>query len=243
MAELFAAVGRWENILFLVPATVGLLFMFLQFVGFGLDQWGGGHEVDHDIDHDVDHDIGHDVDHDHDIAPGHAHDHHDVHVGEGHGLLAAVLTWFHVGRAPFMVIAQTLLLSFGLFGVLGTTVLGRTQGLHGWPAVGLAAAFSLVAAALSTKALAGAFARWLSTFETKKVTARTLVGATAEVASEVVDERTGRAAARDAQGDLYTVFCRTAPGAPPIKRGDRVVLVAYHADDDRYTVKPLGEKS
>jgi hypothetical protein len=150
MENLVRLLGRWENVPFLVPATVGLLFMLLQFVGFGLDQLGaesdvdgdadadadldGGlaaidHDVDHDLDHDLDQDVDHDVDHDAD-GVAHAHDHHTVEPA-GPGLLAAVLTWFNVGKAPFLVILETLFLAFGIFGVAGTTYLARAEGLAG----------------------------------------------------------------------------------------------------------------
>jgi hypothetical protein len=260
MSEILTLLGRWENVAFLVPATVGVLFMLLQFVGLGLDQVGGDHDadadadLDHDLDHGVDADIDHDVeveadhdidvDHDHDLdtAVGHAHDHHTVEPG-GPGVLTAILVWFNVGRAPFMVILETLFLAFGVFGVFGTTVLAREEGMTGWPAVGLAAAFSTVAAALSAKLVSGAFARWLPTFETKRVTTRSLVGAVAEVASAEIDGQGGRAAARDGRGDLYTVFCRTAPGASAAKRGERVKLVGYDVASDRYIVKPMASEA
>lgn len=259
MTNLIALLGGWENVAFLVPAATGLLFMLLQFVGFGLDQLGAEHDVDasgdgdldadhdldldHDADADADADADHDLDHDadHDLADSHAHDHHTVEA-DGPGVFTAILAWFNVGRAPFMVILETLFLAFGVFGVFGTTYLRRSEGLTGWPAVGLSAASALVIAAIAAKLVSGAFARYLPTFETKRTTARSLVGATAEVASAAVDEQGGRAAARDAVGDLYTVFCRTAPGAPPVARGAKVELIGYDAESDRYTVKPLGEK-
>jgi hypothetical protein len=140
------------------------------------------------------------------------------------------------------VILETLFLAFGIFGVAGTTYLARAEGLAGARAVGLAGAFALVLAAIAAKLVSGAFARWLPTFETKRVTSRSLVGSRAEVASERVDEAGGRAAARDGAGDLYTVFCRTAPGARAALRGETIELVDYDPETDRYTVKPLAER-
>jgi hypothetical protein len=203
-----------------------------------------GHDHDHDFghDHDHDHDLGHDHDHDHDVGHdhdlGHAHDHQ--HVEPPHqGVLSAVLTWFNIGRAPFMIVCEVLLVAFGVFGVAGTTALAEWDGMRGWPAIGFTMPVALIGAALTTKLVSGLFARYLPTFESKRVSSRSLVGLQAEVASEEVSAEGGRASVRDAQGDLYTIFCRLEAGSPSAKRGDRVVLVAYHADDDRYSVKPV----
>ena len=275
MDEFLAILGRWENVAFLVPATVGILFMLLQLVGFGLDQlFAGGpeHEIDAGADHDVD--AGTDVDSEHDLdlgevgsdadlgdvgqeadagevghdaevaadhgIGGYAHDHHHVEPA-GSGLLAAVLTWFNIGRAPFMVVFETLLIGFGVLGIGCTTALAELEGTRGWAALGLSFPVALVGAALLAKTVSGFFARHLPTFESKRVTARSLVGTVAEVTSERMDDGGGRALAQDAAGDLYTVFCRLAPGSPPARRGERVLLVSYRPDDDRYVAKPLAE--
>ncbi|HVY60524.1 MAG TPA: hypothetical protein VHF22_02675, partial [Planctomycetota bacterium] len=117
------------------------------------------------------------------------------------------------------------------------------EGLRGWYASAITFPPALIAAAFVAKGTGALIGRYMPTFETKGTTARSLVGTTAEVASTEVTAETGRASARDAAGDLYTVFCRLEPGAPPVKRGDKVVLVSYSPDGDRYTVKPLGGPS
>ncbi len=243
MNELFAILGRWENAIFLVPALVAVLFMLLQIVGFGMDSAAHAGDVGHGHDVGHSHDHGHDHDHDHDHAHGHEHGHvhaHDnVHAPQ-QGVVSAVLTWLNVGRAPFMIVFQVLLLAFGIFGVLGTSALARWGGgVKGWPAIGMTAPVALIGAAFAARVVGGLFARHLPTFESKRVSARSLLGIEAEVASEVIDAQGGRAAARDAQGDVFTVFCNLEPGAPTAKRGEKVLLVSYRPADDRYTVKPV----
>jgi hypothetical protein len=263
MSDFLLILSRPENLWFLVPAIVAILFMLLQIVGFGADSLSGkaegldaghdhdvGHDHDHDVGHDHDHDVGHDHDHDHDhdadhdhdhhheVAHGHAHDHHHVEPAQ-QGLVSAVLTWFNVGRAPFMIVVETLLLSFGAFGIAGTTILGRYQGIHGREAVLMTLPAALVLGALTAKFVSGFFARHLPTFESKRVTSRALVGLTAEVASEEVTTEGGRASAKDPQGDQFTVFCRLPAGMAAVKRGEKVMIVEYDPREDRYTVKPV----
>ena len=73
----------------------------------------------------------------------------------------------------------------------------------------------------------------------QRTTSATLVGLTAEVASEEVTGEGGRAMAKDAQGDQFTVFCRLPPGVPPVKHGAKVSIVEYESKQDRYVVKPV----
>jgi hypothetical protein len=241
MHELSTILGRWESAVFLVPAVVAVLFMLLQIIGFGMDSLSGhGHGFDHGHDHE--HGPGHEHHHDHDHdhhhhGHGHAHDHH--HVDAKPGFVSAVLTWFNVGRAPFMIVLEVLLLGFGVVGVTGVSALATSGGMRGWPAIALTFPVALIGGAFLAKVVGGLIAKHLPTFESKGTTSRSLVGTTAEVASAEVTAEGGRASARDAQGDLYTVFCRLAPGLPAAKRGERVLLVAYAPEEDRYTVKPV----
>lgn len=266
MEELLTSLFLPHNAVFVVPAVVAILFMAMQIVGAGFGDGGadhdhggldGAHVGEHGVDpghvdvHDggvghVDGDVDGDVDVDghvhvhggHDHGHLHGHDHGHAHVGTGKDPLTAVLMWFNVGRAPLMVVLEILLLSLGLYGVVGSWALHQWSGIAGWNATALTAPAALAAAALTAKIASSFFARYLPTFETKHVTSRSLVGLTAEVASEEVNAESGRASAKDAAGDLYTVFCKMAPGSPPAKRGESVVLVAYAPDVDRYTVKP-----
>lgn len=177
--------------------------------------------------------------------PGGELDHQlDHHVPGAHapaaGWLHAVLAWLNVGRAPLVVVLQQLLLHVGLWGVGALWVLRRTQELSGGRALLLAGPFALAAGAFTTKAVTGLVARLLPVQSGKQVTRRSLVGARARVSSAALDERGGRATVRDAQGDLYTVFCRLSPGLGPVPRGGEVELVAYEPERDRYLARPLG---
>jgi len=243
METLLNILARPENLVFLVPAIVAVLFMMLTLVGFGADSMGGKAEgigVDHGHGHE--HGPGHDHDHDHDhdhvhAADGHAHDHHVDPPSQG--FVSAVMTWFNIGRAPFMIVVEAFLLSFGAWGVVGTTVLARTQGLVGRSAVLMTVPAALVLGALTAKILSGFIARNLPTYQSKRTTSRSLVGLAGEVASEEIGEGGGRASVKDAQGDQFVVFCRLAPGVPSVKRGGKVELTEYDAKNDRYVVKPV----
>jgi hypothetical protein len=250
MNELMTSLARPENAVFVVPAIVAVLFAVLQVVGGGLDAAAGhghgfdvaGHGHAHGLGGHV-HAHGHAHTHAHDPHHPHDHAHHGPHSHEHPhprpGLAQAVLLWLNVGKAPLMIVLEVLLLAFGIFGVLGADALRARGAASGWPATAITFVPALALAAFVAKGAGAAIARTMPTFETKGMTARSLVGTTAEVASEEVTAEAGRASARDAAGDLYTVFCRLAPGATPAKKGERVVLVDYVADGDRYTVKPV----
>jgi ABC-type nickel/cobalt efflux system permease component RcnA len=248
MSEFLQIVARWENAFFVVPALVAILFMLLQMVGFGMDSISGGgheHDVGHGHDHGHDHDHHHEPGHDHHHEPGHDHAHDAAHAHDHHhvepqpqGFVSAMLTWFNIGRAPFMIVFEVLFLSFGFIGVGLTSALSAHDGTRGWPAIALSVPLALVGAALVTKLVSNSIAKHLPTFETKRTSSRALVGAVAEVASEEVTADGGRALARDPHGDPFNVFCRLEAGAPAAKRGQKVKLVAYDAASDRYTVKP-----
>ncbi len=255
MPEFLQSLNRWENLLFLVPIFFGFFFMMLQFVGAGLDHLlhiGGGAGVEKVVHVGVEKDV-----HVHVEKDVHVGIDKDIHVGvdkdvhlekelgpggaapASPGLFTSVLVFFNLGRVPFTVVLMVLLFSFGILGLVATRFITRWDGSAGLALLLKAFPIAFVGSCLVTKGASQVFARYLPTLETKRVTPRTLLGTTAEVASAEVTADGGRAHAKDAEGDLFTVFCRLAPGAPAARRGEKVLLVDHDAKQNLYTVKPV----
>jgi hypothetical protein len=210
-----------SNLVFVIPLLLGLVLFTLQLVGFGLS---GGHDVDADHDVDVDHDIDvdHDVDVDHEVDVDHDVDaDHDVDhdLDAGHGFAVGdVLRFLNVGRVPFMVVLQSVLLSVGLFGLVASFVLAPRLPA-GVPLLAATVPIGTIVGLLFSKVLTNFIARMAPTIETKDNRLSKLVGAEVTVESAQVDDKQGRGAWKDAAGHLITVYIRTAPGAPPISKG------------------------
>jgi hypothetical protein len=111
MALSFAAfLNHWWNLPFLVMLGLCGVFFLLQAIGFL------GADADHDVDggHDVEGDASPDGDGDADAD------------GEGGGMTAGwheVLSFFGIGRVPFMVVWVTLFLFGGFAGIFINRVL------------------------------------------------------------------------------------------------------------------------
>lgn len=227
----------WWNLVYVLAFFFALLYVVLNAVGLA----SHGVDVDHDVgDVAVDADAHVDVDHDVD-----AHVDHDVHVdGEHHlpdfhmdapghvepppgepSLLEEAMSFFGVGKVPLSVILMTFLITFAIVGWAANQLLEpvlRTP-VAFFP-ISLAAA--IVLGLGGTKALAGTLGRYLRPIESAALRHGELVGRIA-TANLAVSATFGTALVRDDYGTLHKVLCRVAAGAPPIPKGQTVLLVRY----------------
>lgn len=212
-----------SNLVFVAPLILGIALFTLQLVGFGLSA-AGDHDVEHDVDADHDVDVDHDVDTDHDVDAS-----HDLDGGHGFAFGDA-LRFLNVGRVPFMVVLQSVLLSVGLFGLVASFALaGRLPA--NVPLLAVTVPIGTIAGLLFSKVLTNAIARMAPTIESKDNRLSALVGAEVVVESAQADETQGRAAWKDEGGHLITVYIRTAPGAPPIAKGAKARLASFDPKD------------
>jgi hypothetical protein len=211
------------NLVFVVPLVLGLTLFMLQLVGFGLAS-GGDHDVDGDGDLDHDVDVGHgvDVDGDHDVDAG-------EHDADGFAF-ADALRFLNVGRVPFMVVLQAVLLSFAFFGLVASFALAPRLP-QGVPLLAVTLPAALVLGVGFSKVLTGLIARAAPAIETKENKLSRLLGAEVQVESAQVDEKQGRASWKDPDGHLITVYIRMAPGAPPLAKGAKARLESFDPRD------------
>ena len=140
---------------------------------------------------------------------------------------AAWMSWINVGRVPFLVLLIVALAVFSVAGfaiqAVAGAVLGPVLGPLPAPLAALAA-FGLTLPAL--RASSRTLSRVIPRDETYVVTEDDLVGATAEVTLGPLDSGLpGQVRVLDRYGNTHFLRARAAGNAPPMKTGERVLLV------------------
>jgi hypothetical protein len=201
---------------------LGLVLVFFVLQLLGMTKEHDSAEADHDVDHDVDADADADADHDAD--------------GDG-DQPGGVLSFFGMGRIPFMVIWLTLFIFSGFSGlVLNRVVYVRNEGWYPTWFFGIALVSSLVvglAGVFFFGRLAGKLVDTGGKGSTRK---EELQGKAGIVASVTVDEKGGEIRVTDAAGNEMLVHGRIQAGEKVPRRGEKVVLVDYDAEKDLFWV-------
>jgi len=217
----FAFLNHWWNLPFLVMLGLVAAFFVLQLAGL----FGHDGDADADVDHDVDGDAGGDPDAD----------------GEGswHEALAGVLSFFGVGRVPFMVVWGALFIFAGFSGIFFNRVLFvRLQGQYpGWLFI-VALALSLIVGLTCTRIAARLAGKLVDTGGRGSARKHELVGALGTVASARVDHAFGEIRVSDAAKNEMLVHARVRAGERPLARGESVVLVEYDGARELFLVVP-----
>lgn len=227
---LFAA----DNLIFIVPLALAALYLLayaVSGVAFGPDELDAQAEVDADGEVDADADADADAEAD---ADADADADHEADAPHQPPFALLALGWLGVGKAPFSVLLSVLFMTWGVVGLCvsrGLSYMAAVRGIEWFfsiPAAGLASA-------LATRWTGKALARYLPTFETYVNDKAALVGCTG-TAMFPINEKFGMAFVRDANGDGHQAPCRVHPGAQPIEKGRRVLLVEYKSEPACYYV-------
>lgn len=224
---------RWWNAIYSIPLAVVLVFLtvtsVVSLVGGAIESashdQAGDVDVDADVDADVDVDVDADVDADVEGHPAHhGHGHH-----HGPGLGVAFLAFIGVGKAPFLLTFQILLLLWGLIG------LGMHQALRAAGPFALAWSIptTAVLSLVGTRVFTALFARAFRDFELEAVKRNDLVGRTGQVVYSVNDEE-GTIHVRDREGGLQRVRARSSQG--PFAPGTQVIVLGYDPERSVYEV-------
>ena len=134
MTDMLTWLTGWYNWPFLLTIAVGVIFILVDLLLGGISESFG---LDADADLDVDMDL-------------------DVDAGGPDGVAAQVgslvlsLTWLGLGKVPISVLVETLLLSFGVTGLLVSAVANDLLGLSAY-AFPVSLATAIVVAPLVTK--------------------------------------------------------------------------------------------
>jgi len=226
----------WYNAVFVTIFGIGLFFTLLQLIGLG----GEAHvDADADMDADLDGDVDADADADVDAhvdADGDADVDHDTDVAAhgGIGIGSATAQLFGLGKVPLSISLMVLCYTVGVAGWISNAVLATriAEPAKFFP---FSLLIALVAGFVLLRAVSTTMARYVPSFSTTALDPRQLVGSMAQAVLPISD-RIGQATLHDKWGTLHTVQCRTAEGAEPIVKGQKVVLVRWLPDRNQYVV-------
>jgi membrane protein implicated in regulation of membrane protease activity len=162
-------------------------------------------------------------------------------VGEAADGLHEALSFFGVGRVPFMVVSGTLFIFTGFAGIFFNRVVfvRLAGGYPGWLFT-LAALFSLIVGLGATRIAARLAGKLVDTGGRGSSRKHELVGSIGMVASARVDERFGEIRVSDRAGNEMLVHARLGASAPLLSHGESVVLVDYEEGQERFLVVPSG---
>lgn len=229
----FAAfLNHWWNLPFLVMLGLCGAFFLLQIIGLL------GADADHDVD--VDHDVhveaggggedgaGADSDADADAQS-------DVQSGGAAAGWHEALSFFGVGRVPFMVVWVTLFLFGGFSGIFFNRVLFvRADGAYhaGW-FIGVCVA-ALLIGLIGVRLFSRLAARLVDVGGRGAATKREMTGKIGVVASPVLDARFGEIRVQDDRGNELLLHGCVRDGEKPLVHGAKVVLVSYDGERELY---------
>jgi len=207
-----AGVLDWQNVVFYIPLTVGLLLVLVAMLG-GHDH-SGAHAEAH-VDGHLEPHAGLDA----------GADHHGLAAevpGEGSSL-GKVLSVFGVGKVPLTIVLMVAYLVFGGVGVIANIVFssaGLAPGVFGPISIGVA--FAVVLA--STGAAARLLQRVMPASETYRVSRHDFAGCTGKLLLPA-DATSGYAQVKDFEGNVHNIQCRAIK--EPLPKGAAILVVAY----------------
>ena len=189
--------NNWWNLPFLVMLGLVGVFFLLQLVGIAA-HGDSDVDADGDADADADHDVDHDADRDHDGDQD----------ARRRRLWAGVMSFFGVGRVPFMVVWVTFFIFAGFAGLdleprhrrRGATI-RRGRSWRRWP-------IALVVGAIGVRLFSRLAARFVDVGGRGSARKHELCGKVGVVASATVDDKFGEIRVRDDAGNEMLVHGR-----------------------------------
>jgi len=204
----------WQNLVFLIPLTFGILLMLGALLGFDSNAEA---DIGHDAGHGGSHDAGHDAHHDHDG-----------------GALKAALSILGVGRIPLMLLCTLMALFFGLSGYFMNVALApavKSPWVYFW----ISFAVALVVMVTMTGILARVIGRVMPKTVLHRVNDHDLEGRVGRLVVPA-DAASGFVDVRDSIGNIHRVRCRTEKDGLPT--GSEVLLIEFEASTRTYVVQP-----
>ena len=192
-----------------------LLYWLTVFVG-ALDLDFLDFDLDSDVDADVDMDVDADVDAD---------------AEAGLGWLGETLTFYNIGRVPFMIFLSVLVLFLWVGAALAFSFFPETKLLFL-----LALVPNVLVALFLTKGSTAPFRAMHGKMTQTGTAKRDLVGKIGEVILAVKPGRQGRI---EVKTDGETFVLDVTTNEEEIPTGEKALIVEYHPADDQYVVSPF----
>lgn len=158
--------------------------------------------------------------------------------------MSQVFELLGLGRVPLSISLMMMLLIFGGTGTVLNILLAELRangGSYAWVSI----AGALLAVFLLSGPISRLLAQIVPSIETYTVSRRDLIGCTAILINDT-DEQGGYAQARDREGNIYNISCRTyaptpgadaGPGHAPLMKGTQVLIVDFDPANNRYAVE------
>jgi len=194
------------NVWFTAPLAIVFLLALFRLITGAMD-FG---DVDTDVDMDADLDMDADADVDADID-----------TGTQSPSFGDVFGFLNVGRVPLMIVLMSLLVTWGIFGLIANAFLNIPGNPH---RVWISCIIALCCCFLGTRYISIGLSKLFPESE-KAVRDTQLLGLRGRVISGQITTTFGTARVQVPDGPELTVSCRTEPDeATPVK-GDTVVLI------------------
>lgn len=176
-----------------------------------------GFDSDVEIEVELDFDVGADVDVDADLdmeivdSPN-----YDGFPDLEHGWLSSIFNWLHLGKVPVLILFSAFLLSFGLIGLIGQSIVASILGAP--VSAYLAGPIAFLAALPITNLFGKKFSKVLPKIETSAIKLDSLIGSVGKITIGVATfDRPAEAKVTDQHGTLH--YVRVAP----MKMGEEIV--------------------
>jgi membrane protein implicated in regulation of membrane protease activity len=150
------------------------------------------------------------------------------------------MSFFGVGRVPFMVVWVTFFIFAGFAGLTWNRIMATGGGYPAW-AFFAALGIALVFGAIGVRLFSRLAARFVDVGGRGSARKHELCGKVGVVASATVDDKFGEIRVRDDRGNEMLVHGRLSVGEAPLKRGDKLVLVDFDADKELFWVAAVPE--
>lgn len=222
MQELLQAAFSPPNLLYTILLLVVLLYWLSVFIG-ALDL--EFLDVDLDLDPEVDLELEVDVDADIEV---------DAEV-EGTGtnspnFIIQALSFFNLGKVPFMVFASFLILSMWLISMVGNAMWGGV--IPFFPLILVVP--NVIISLFLTKIFSWPFAQLFSKIKHETASGRDLVG---KIATLTMAAEPGRISQVDlVDDDTHYLLSVRSKDEASLSRGQQVLLVEYNAQTDEYLI-------
>lgn len=192
-------------------------------------------DVDIDVDLDLDVDVDMDVDMDLDVdivdSPN-----YDGFPDMEHGWLSSIFNWLNFGKVPVLILFSAFLLSFGLIGLIGQSIVASILGAP--ISAYLAAPLAFLVALPITRAFGKKFSKVLPKIETSAIKIDSLIGHAGKITiGTATYDRAAEAKVIDRYGTLHYVRVAPLERGEEIVSGTEVMLAKKEGNVFRVTVR------
>ena len=214
------------NVWFTAPLAIVFLLALIRLATGAMDF--GDVDTDVDIDADIEMDADVDIDADTDVDAD-----MDTHTDPQGSSFGDVFGFLNVGRVPLMIVLMSLLVTWGIFGLIANALLNIPMNPH---RVWISCIIALFCCFLGTRYISIVLSKLFPESE-KAISDVQLLGLSGRVISGQITTTFGTARVRVPDGPELTVSCRAKPDETTPVKGDTVIFINYDRAKRIFDVK------